>query len=204
VSIGIWYQGFYDHGEFPVKVGTPVTDDLDTYVATVSSLEIINYNPATQYAYTNMSGSASSVVIIIHESKFTISKIAGIVVGGLAGIVIIVGTLVYWLRSRKTNRIAFDSAGDGFQPLNAKSTKDQEIVDFSTTRNPTVTTLHYAEDIELPELNLAIPFGEETRPGGRLGPSLDLETRPGGRLGSSSETRLGGRLGTSLETSYRG
>jgi hypothetical protein len=171
VTIGVWCPACYS--ATPGLVGIPVNNNFDDYAATVGTLEVINYNPATEYTYSDMSGSSSSVVI--HQgSKLTRGEIAGIVVAGFGALVIIAGALFYWFRRR----------GGGTQ-----HDPEPEIVADKTS------DVRYPENLERLEREVepATPGRRSEAPaGGRLGP--DLEIRAGGRLGLPSEDRPGGRL----------
>ena len=201
VSIGIWCPGC--NGEYSAAYGAPVTNDLDDYFVTLSALEVINYNPTSQYTFADMSGTASSVVISnASTSKLTSGAIVGIGVGALAAIVIIVGALIYWLRVRKTKRVALDP-GETLEIPGARTNYPEIVVDknFSTTEEP-IVTIRYPENEELHGLN------REIEPGAQLG--QPLRNRSEERLDQPSESemqecigeelRLGGRLGTSLRT----
>ena len=172
VTIGIWCPACYS--ATPGLVGIPVNNNFDDYVATVGTLEVINYNPAAEYTYSDMSGSSSSVVIH-HGSKLTPGEIAGIVVAGVGALVIIVGALVYWFRRRSARESQHDP--------------EPEIVADKTD-------VRYPERLER-EVEPTPGRRSEPPAGGRLGP--DLEVRPGGRLGLPSEDRPGGRLGTVVD-----
>jgi len=183
VTIGIWCPACYS--ATPGLVGIPVSDNFDDYVATVGTLEVINYNPATEYTYSDMSGSSSSVVI--HQgsiSKLTRGEIAGIVVAGVGALVIIVGALFYWFRRRSALNYG-ESQHDPEPEIVADKTGD--VADEQRVR--------YPENLERleHEVEPARPGRRSEAPaGGRLGP--DLAVRPGGRLGLPSEDRPGGRL----------
>jgi len=169
-------------------VGVPVNNNFDDYVATVGSLEVINYNPATEYTYSDMSGSSSSVVI--HQgsiSKLTPGEIAGIVVAGVGALVMIVGALFYWFRRRSARESQHDP--------------EPEIVADKTGDVADEQPVRYPENLERLEREVEparTGRRSETPAGGRLGP--DLEVLPGGRLGLPYEDRPGGRLnGTVVE-----
>jgi len=181
VTIGVWCPACYS--ATPGLVGIPVTDNLGDYVATVGTLEVINYNPATYYTYSDMSGSSNSVVLL-HGSKLKQGEIAGIVVAGVGALVIIVGVLSFWFRrSARNNR---ESQHD----------PEPEIVPVKAGEVADVRDLQYPIGLERleGEVEPATPGrGSEAPAGGRLG--ADTEVRPGGRLGRMSEERPGGRLG---------
>jgi len=191
VTIGIWCPACYSAN--PGLVGIPVNADFDTYVATVGTLEVINYNPATLYTYSDMSGLSSSVVIH-HEStsKLTRGQLAGIVVAALGVMVIIVGALVYWLRCTKNTKGARDPRGSGENCI-----EPPEIVDDKVSTTADIAGAPRLRYPEGPELDLLEPGSlgrpPDVPPGGRLG--SPPEVQPGGRLGQLSEVRTGGRLG---------
>jgi hypothetical protein len=60
-----------------------------------------NYNPASQYTFRDMSGSANSVVLTLPTSTSTLTGgvIAGIVIGGLVGVIVMIGVAVYCRRN---------------------------------------------------------------------------------------------------------
>jgi hypothetical protein len=128
-------------------MGAAINDNLNDCVATVGTLEVINYNPAIEYTYSDMSGSSSSVVI--HQgSKLTRGGIAGIVVAAVGALVIIVGALVYWLRRRSAINYA-ESQHD---------TEDPEIV----ADKGEVADARYPEDL-VPALNIEVQPGRVGR-----------------------------------------
>ena len=181
VTIGVWCPECY--GAHPGLVGTPVVDN-GTYTATVLSLEVINYNPAQQYSYGDMSGSSGSVVI--HQqstspSKLTSAEIAGIVIGALAAIASIGSILVYYLRHRGTTRGQVGD-GDGHPNSDVRETKGQRIAHDQTMGN--FATRRSERNRETPSGRLR--QAEE--------PAPETERRPGGRLGPQTDARLDARV----------
>ena len=200
VNIGVWCSQC--HGNSSVPSGTRVSDDLDTYVATVSTLEIINYNPAKQYTYDDMSDSASSVCVIpvVNNQKLKAGAIAGIVIGALAGALIIVGGIVYGFRCRNVERE--DPGMAEVVQVSGGRTNGPAIADDSTISptNEQAPVLLYPEhgeiSEEIPESQARTRFGQPCQKE-RI---VDLEeTLPGGRLGQPLESLVGGRLGSSLK-----
>ena len=186
MTIGLWCPACYRID--PGIVGTPIINNLETYVTTIRSLEVINYNPAIQYSYRDMSGLSSSIVIQQNEpsAKITGVGIAGIVLGSLIGILIIVGGF-YWLRRRKVKRriagvYRHDLEIESPPTVSNKADAMGDIVESQRVR--------YPQELE--------PYGSIEVPAGNLNEQLGRtpsETRPGGRLGQSPGQLLGGRLG---------
>lgn len=166
VSIGIWCPGCSGSSQ----VGARITENLDTYVATLSLLEITNYNPAIQYRYRDMSGTESSVVIdhkSTSSSKITGGVIAGIVVGAVVCILIVIGLVVYCLRRRNKDikpvqHDDFSAPRTNYMEVNTPSKPDTDIP----------MSLRYPEE----RYALHTP---DARAGGRLGTSLETPQRSG-------------------------
>lgn len=137
-----------------MEVGSPLTDNPDDYIATVTSLEVENYNPATQYTFRDMSGSANSVIITLptSTSKLSGGVIAGIVVGGLVGVIIILGLVVWWRRTWK-----------------AKKTTTEEVEAQEIPNARTKFTETQISDGAMDETTRALRYPEEGEVGGRLG-----------------------------------
>lgn len=149
ISIGIYCPGCY--GNASVQVGNPLTDNLDDYIATITGLEIENYNPATQYTFQDTSGSANSVVITLptSTSKLSGGVIAGIVVGGLVGVIIIIGLVEWWRRTRKSKKATTEEVEAQEIPGARTKFTEAQISEAMTTR--------------------ALRYPEEEEMGGRLG-----------------------------------
>lgn len=137
-----------------------------------------------------MSGLSSSVVIQrdMPSAKINAGEIAGIVLGSLVGILIIVGGL-YWLRRRKVKR-----RRGGLDRHDLRIESPPTVSDKADTRGDIVESqrVRYPQDLE--------PYGSIEVPSGNLNEHLGRtlsETRPGGRLGQSPGPLLGGRLGPS-------
>ena len=206
VNIGIWCPNCYP-GQTPISPnGSLVTSNLDTYVATLSALEIINYNPADQYSYRDTSGTSSSVIMInTSTSKLRATTIAGIAIGAAAGLGIIVGALVLWFVRRRKKHFSDNMQPNEIIEIPCAKTRTGEIGEnASETGSPDARPLRYPEDSDTrPEGRLEQPYGArlgtsfnvDTPLGGRLGMSLDLDTHIGGRLGQPD----GPRLGTTLD-----
>lgn len=149
ISIGIYCPGCY--GNASVQVGSPLTDGPDDYIATVISLEVENYNPAAEYTFRDMSGSANSVVITLptSTSKLKGGVIAGIVVGGLVGVIIVIGLVLCW---RRISRATKSSSGQTpeIQEIPGARTKftEAQIRDM-TTDEATMRALRYPEEGEV-------------------------------------------------------
>lgn len=156
VSIGIYCPGCY--GNASVQVGSSLTENLDDYVATVTSLEVENYNPASQYTFRDMSGSANSVVLTLptSTSKLTGGVIAGIVVGGLAVVIIFIGVVAYFCRrnwSGKKDQVEYGEAQEipGARTKFTQGQSGKVIVPIEET------------------VTRALRYPEEGEVGGRLG-----------------------------------
>ena len=153
ISVGIWCSSCY--GQAPV-LGTPITDNVEDYVVTLSSLEIVNYNPASQYTFRDMSGLADSVLLTLSKptSKLTDGVIVGIAIGGVVALVILAGVFEYWRRSRKRE---------------ASPAEDFEVHELPGAR--TKSTEGEAYDTLAETGGRAIRYPEEEEVGGRLGPT---------------------------------
>lgn len=149
ISIGIYCPGCY--GNATVEVGSPLTKNPDDYIATVTSLEVENYNPATQYTFRDMSGSANSVIVTLptSTSKLNGGVIAGIVVGGLVVVIVIIGLVVWWRRTWKAKKPTTEQVEAQEIPSARTKFTETQISDVETTR--------------------ALRYPEEGEVGGRLG-----------------------------------
>jgi hypothetical protein len=162
VSFGIFCPGCY--GNASAQVGSPITDNLDDYKATITSLEVENYNPASQYTFRDMSGLAGSVAITLptSSSKLSGGVIAGIVVGGLVAVIIIIGVGVYLHRTMKAKK-SHDKAhyAQDVRGARTKFTEGQNRNGIATMEKPVTRALRYPEEREaggrLGELSLGEP-----------------------------------------------
>jgi hypothetical protein len=204
VTIGIWCPACYRIN--PGIVGTAVADNLDTYIATIHTIDIVNYNPATRYSYRDMSGTSSSVIIQRDSgspSGITVGDIAGIVVGALVGLIVVFGAL-FWLRRRKTKR-----RGGVYDPGTDSEIASPPISgDKYATTGDTFDTrrVQYPPDVDP---NVEAPSGNLDRHSPmrseiQHSESQGSESRPSGRLGRPPGPISGGRLGPNTERSFTG
>ena len=150
ISVGIFCPGCY--GNASVQVGSALTGSPDNYVATLTGLEIVNYNPASQYTFRDMSGLADSVILTLptSSSKLSGGVIAGIVVGGLVGIIIIVGLIEYCRRSWKTKETPVEHGEVQEVPgARTKFTEGHNRDDIATMGEPVMVALRYPDDGEV-------------------------------------------------------
>lgn len=187
VTFGVWCPACY--GDIPGLVGTQVDNKLGIYTATIRTLDIINYNPATYYTYHDMSGLSSSVVIHHESSGLTRGEIAGIVIAALVGIVLIISVLV-WLRGRKTTGRSL-TEGEPLQNLSGVIKGPEIVDDNQMPEDLPLAHLRYHEDLKHLRRSDA-EFHSRSRS------DRSSETPLGGRLGTVSVTRAGGRLGSQL------
>lgn len=117
-----------------------------------------NYNPASQYTFRDMSGSANSVVLTLPASASTLTGgvIAGIMIGGLAGVIIMIGVVVYCRRNWRGGEEPVEHSEVHEIPgARIKFTEGQNDSNYIGPTEETVTR--------------ALRYPEEGEVGGRLG-----------------------------------
>lgn len=189
ISIGIWCPECFSSTS--LQVGAPITDHLDDYVLTLTYLEIINYNPATQYAYNNMSGLSSSVLISPPQtpssSKISGGVIAGIVVGSLVCIIVTVGVVTICYRRRRTSTDAIQNQSAEVPSARTHGAEVPEVINPSYKEEHVPTILRYPEAPQVYEPDPEIPQGLRFDRGSEImTEKYPLESPLGGRLGGET------------------
>jgi hypothetical protein len=147
VSIGISCSGCFANP--PIPVGSHLIGNPDDYIVTITSLELVNYNPASQYTFRDLSGSAESVIITLPPPRPKLSNgaIAGIAVLGIVCIIVVVGAAVYFHRTCRTKKQKVQT--EEIPGARTKFTEDQPVDSIPTADESIMRALRYPEEGEL-------------------------------------------------------
>jgi hypothetical protein len=125
-----------------------------------------NYNPASQYTFRDMSGSANSVVLTLPPSTSTLTGgvIAGIVIGGLVGVIIMIGVVVYcrrnWMGSEEP--VEHNEVHE-IPGARTKFTEGQKSNYIGPTEETVTRALRYPEEGEVGGRLGQLPFQSDRR-----------------------------------------